>query len=111
LENETVLAMKPGSVIVDMAASTGGNCALTVNDSVTVTDNGVQIIGNSNLPSTMPQDASKMYGKNILNLLKLLISNEGVWNINLDDDIIKGCTITLNGALINERLKPAPVMA
>ena len=65
-------AMKNGSVIIDLAAATGGNTELTKNDE-TVDHNGVSIVGNSALASTMPSDASKLYGKNILNFLQLMI--------------------------------------
>jgi NAD(P) transhydrogenase subunit alpha len=80
----TVEAMKPGSVIVDLAASTGGNCELTKNN-----------------------DVSKMFGKNVLNLLKLMIDKEGNLHFNFDDDIVKGCCITHQGNVVNERVKEA----
>ena len=64
--------MKPGSVIVDLAAQTGGNCELTVADTITVTDNGVKIIGYTDLPSRLPTQSSQLYGTNTVNLLKLL---------------------------------------
>jgi NAD(P) transhydrogenase subunit alpha len=71
VEERTVRAMKPGSVIIDLAASSGGNCALSQPDQ-TIEVNGVRIVGVGNLASGMPQDASKMYGKNYLNFLKLI---------------------------------------
>src|SRR6185295_4797438 len=74
LMKATVEAMKPGSVIVDLAASTGGNCEVTKNNE-TIQYNGVTIIGDSNLASSIPADASKMFGKNIVNLLKIMIKN------------------------------------
>jgi NAD(P) transhydrogenase subunit alpha len=104
LPKEAVARMKPGSVIIDLAASTGGNCELT-KDNATVVEHGVTIIGESNYPSQMPADASKMFGKNILNFLELLISEEGVFNLNFDDDIIKGTCITHQGEIVNERVK------
>ena len=81
--------MRRGSVIVDLAASTGGNTPLTKNRE-TVYFNGVSIIGDSNLPATMPSDASKLYGKNILNFLQLIISKEGQLTVDVDDDLVKG---------------------
>ena len=101
---DTVVNMQPGSVIVDLAASTGGNCELTENDK-TVQKHGVTIIGNSNLPSSMPMDASKMFGKNIVNLLKLMIDKEGTFNLDWEDDIIANTCVTHDGNIISERVK------
>ena len=81
--------MRRGSVIVDLAASTGGNTPVT-KDRETVQYNGVNVIGDSNLPATMPSDASKLYGKNILNFLQLIITKEGTLNLEVDDDLVKG---------------------
>ena len=106
LPKEAVAAMKPGSVIIDLAASTGGNCELT-QDNKNVVEHGVTIIGQSNYPSLMPADASKMFGKNILNFLELLFNEEGEFKLNFDDDIIKGTCITHGGEIINERVKSA----
>ncbi len=88
----TVEAMKKGSVIVDLAASTGGNCELTQNDQV-VNHNGVTIIGNSNLSALMPQDASFLYSNNLVNFLNLIIV-DGAVNMDLENEIIKGSLIT-----------------
>lgn len=99
---ETLERMPAGSVVVDLAASTGGNCALTQNDK-TIVHKGVTIIGNSNLPSGMPADASRMFGKNILNFLKILIK-DGQTNINFEDDLIKGTCAVHAGEIINNRL-------
>ena len=101
---EMVESMKAGSVIVDLASSSGGNCECTV-DNQSVRQNGTLIIGNSNLPSTMPADASKVFGKNLLNFLKLMISADGQLNLNFEDDLIKGTCITHNGQVVNERVK------
>ena len=91
LLKETVMPMKPGSVIVDLAASTGGNCELTENDK-TIIVNGVNIIGKSDYPSEMPSDASKMFGCNIINLLKIMIDKDGNLDLNMQDEIINGTT-------------------
>jgi NAD(P) transhydrogenase subunit alpha len=103
IKKETVAEMRPGSVIIDLAASTGGNCELT-QDNSTVVSGGVKIIGNSYLTSKMSMDASKMFGKNIINFLKLIVDKEGNLNINLEDDIVKGTIITHQGEIINERV-------
>lgn len=100
----TVDNMKPGSVIVDLAASTGGNCELCRNNETVITPNGVTIIGNSNLPATMPSDASKMFGKNVMNFLKLMLK-DGQINLNFEDDILKGTCITYKKEVINTRVK------
>jgi NAD(P) transhydrogenase subunit alpha len=96
--------MRNGSVIIDLAAATGGNTPFTKNNQ-TVTFNGVRIIGDSNLPATMPADASKLYGKNILNFLQLIINKEGAINLNWDDDLVKGSCITHGGEIMHERVK------
>ena len=105
LITEPMLAsMKPGSVIIDIAAATGGNTPFTKNNE-TVVYKGATIIGNSNLPAGMPSDASKLYGKNIMNFLNLMIDKDGQWNLNWDDDLVKGTCITFNGNIVNDRVK------
>ena len=99
-----IQAMRNGSVIIDLASATGGNTPVTKNNE-TIIYNGVTIIGNSNLQSTMPGDASKLYGKNVLNFLQLIITKEGEINLNWEDDLVKGSCITHNGEIIHERLK------
>ncbi len=99
IKKETVEQMKAGSVIIDLAASTGGNCELTKNNE-TIINKGVKIIGNSNLAAEIPQDASKMFGINIYNFLELLIDKEGKLKLDLEDDIIKGTCITHKGEII-----------
>lgn len=97
-------AMKPGSVIIDLAAATGGNTPQTVNNA-TIVYNGVTIVGNSNLASGMPADASKLYGRNVLNFLQLIISKDGSLHLNFEDDIVKGTCVTHGGAVVNDRVK------
>lgn len=104
ITKEMIEGMKSGSVIIDIAASTGGNTELTKNNE-TVMHNGVSIIGSSFLPATMPSDASKLYGKNILNFLQLIIDKEGKINLNFEDDLVKGTCICHNSEVINERVK------
>jgi NAD(P) transhydrogenase subunit alpha len=103
ITEEMMSVMKNGSVIIDIAAATGGNTALTKNDE-TVNYNGVSIVGNSRLPGTMPSDASKLYGKNILNFLQLIINKEGMLNLNFDDDLVKGTCIAHDGKIMNEKV-------
>jgi NAD(P) transhydrogenase subunit alpha len=104
ITEEMIKAMRAGSVIIDIASATGGNTPLTKNNE-TVAYNGVSIVGNSNLPATMPTGASKMYGKNVLNFLQLITTKEGALNLNWEDDLVKGSCITHNGEIINGRLK------
>jgi NAD(P) transhydrogenase subunit alpha len=104
IKKETVDAMAPGSVIIDLAASTGGNCELTKNNE-TVIHHGVKIIGNSALPTDIPTDASKMFGKNVINFLKLIITKDGGLNLNWDDDIVKGTAVTHQSEIVHERIK------
>ena len=105
LTEAMIASLKNGSIIIDLAAATGGNTPLTKNNETIVTANGVTILGNSNLPSGMPFDASKMYGKNLLNFLQLIINKEAALNLNFEDDIVKGCCITNNGEVVNDRVK------
>lgn len=93
LTEPMIATMKNGSVIIDIAAATGGNTEVTKNDQ-TINYKGITIVGNSNLPSTMPYDASKMYGKNICNFLHLIIDKEGKLNLNLEDELVKGTLIS-----------------
>ena len=92
---DMIASMKGGSVIIDLASSTGGNTELT-KDNETIQAGNVTIIGNSNLASSVPADASKLYGKNISNFLALLINDKGDIDINLKDEIIKGACLTPN---------------
>jgi NAD(P) transhydrogenase subunit alpha len=103
ITEEMVKSMKNGSVIIDLAAATGGNTDFTKNDE-TVIINGVSIVGNSRLSGDMPSDASKLYGKNILNFLQLIIDKEGNLNLNFEDDLVKGTCITHAGEITNERV-------
>ncbi|PIF02190.1 MAG: NAD(P)(+) transhydrogenase (Re/Si-specific) subunit alpha [Draconibacterium sp.] len=104
IPKEAVDNMKPGSVIIDLAASTGGNCELTKNNEV-IDYKGVKIIGQSNYPAKKPVDASRMFGKNVLNFMKLIIDENGALNLNFEDDIVKGTCITHASEIYNERVK------
>lgn len=103
ITEETINKMKNGSVIIDLAAATGGNTAVTKNGEKIVY-NGISIIGDSALPSSMPYDASKVYGKNILNFIQLIISTSGDINLNFNDDLVAGTCITHNGKILNEKV-------
>ena len=91
--------MKPGSVIVDMAVEAGGNCALSELGK-TVVKHGVTIIGEANLPSLLPVNASELYARNIVALLTHLANKDG-FKWDMDEEITKGCLITHEGALIH----------
>jgi NAD(P) transhydrogenase subunit alpha len=95
-------AMAPGSVIVDLAAETGGNCELTELGK-TVVENGVRVIGPRNLPSEMPAPASQLYARNLENLLELIVGEDGAAHLDFEDDIIAAACITHGGEIRNER--------
>jgi len=105
VSTEMVRAMKPGSVVVDLAAETGGNAEPTEPGQVVVKD-GVTIDGTLNLPSQMPYHASLLYGNNVVNLLKHL-APEGNLALDFDDEITAGAAITHDGQVVNERVKEA----
>ncbi|OJU94315.1 MAG: NAD(P) transhydrogenase subunit alpha [Solirubrobacterales bacterium 67-14] len=98
-----VANMGPGSVILDLAAETGGNCELTKPGETVVTDNGVKVVGPRNLASELPGHASQLYAKNLENLLGLMITEEGGLTLNFEDDIIDAATITHEGEIRGER--------
>jgi NAD(P) transhydrogenase subunit alpha len=102
---EMVAQMKPGSVIVDLAAEQGGNCACT-EPGKDIVWNGVTIIGPINLPSSMPVHASQLYAKNLTSLLQLLVKDKAL-NIDFADDIIDAACITHAGEIRNQRVKDA----
>jgi NAD(P) transhydrogenase subunit alpha len=106
ITSQMISKMRRGSLIIDIAAATGGNTEYTKNNEKVVVD-GVSIIGNSALPATMPSDASKLYGKNVLNFLALIISKDGSLSLNFADDLVKGCCITHNKEIMHDRVKEA----
>jgi NAD(P) transhydrogenase subunit alpha len=99
---DAVRGMQPGSVIVDLAAESGGNCELTVAGE-TVVETGVKVVGPRNLPSRMPAPASQLYAKNLENLLGLLVSEEGELQLDFEDEIVAGACITHDGEIRSER--------
>ncbi|MCG7572336.1 Re/Si-specific NAD(P)(+) transhydrogenase subunit alpha [Phaeobacter sp. CNT1-3] len=97
---DMVEAMKPGSVIVDLAAEKGGNCKLTVADEKIVTDNGVTIIGYTDFPSRMAAQASSLYATNIRHMMAdLTPEKDGQINHDMEDDVIRGATVTFEGEI------------
>jgi NAD(P) transhydrogenase subunit alpha len=95
-----VASMTPGSVIVDLAAGGGGNCDLTQPGKVITTDNGVTVIGYTDMPARLPSQASQLYGNNLVNLLKLLCpEKDGQLAIDFEDPIMRGVTVTKDGAV------------
>lgn len=102
ISNAMLQSMRKGSIIIDLAASTGGNTEVTKNNE-TVDYNGVTVVGNSLLASTMPSDASKLYGKNVLNFMQLSIK-DGHWNHAQEDELIQGTCTVLNGKIVHEKL-------
>jgi NAD(P) transhydrogenase subunit alpha len=104
---DMVKSMKPGSVIVDLAVETGGNCELSEPGKV-VTKHGVKIVGHFNVPSRLAADASQLYARNVLNFLQLLIDKEsGSLVIDTDDEIIAGTLVARDGQVVHPALKPA----
>ena len=97
---DMVRDMRPGAVIVDLAAETGGNCELT-KPGETIFENGVSIIGPLNLPSSMPTHASQMYARNMLNFINHIV-RDGDIVIDTEDEITKGCLITHDGEIVHE---------
>lgn len=96
---DMVKAMRPGSVIIDLAAEQGGNCELTIADQEVVAHR-VTILGHTNLPSTMPLDASTLYARNVLELALLMLKG-GKLNVDLDDEIIQGTLLTHDGRIVH----------
>jgi NAD(P) transhydrogenase subunit alpha len=101
ITEEMVKSMKPGSVIVDIAAGkgpdgVGGNCPLSEADR-TVVKHGVTIVGETNLPALVAADASALYARNVLDFLKLIVTKEGALKIDLEDDIVAACRVSHDG--------------
>lgn len=104
ITEEMVKTMQPGSVIVDLAAETGGNCEITEANK-TVVKYGVNIVGTTNVASLLPVHASQLYSKNIENILSVFITKEGNLNIDLNDEIVKGALVTHNREVIHPAIK------
>lgn len=108
VSQEAVEAMKPGSVILDLAAAYGGNCTLTVADEV-VTHDGVQIIGHTNLPSTVPADASFLYARTVAAMINEFI-RDGVFQPNFEDEIFKSVCVCHDGKVLHDRISKHEVI-
>ena len=101
IDEAMVASMKPGSVVVDMAASNGGNVAGTVADTKVVTANGVTILGYTDLPGRLPTQASQLFGTNLVNLLKLVTpAKDGEMTLDLDDPVQRGMTVVRDGEVL-----------
>jgi H+-translocating NAD(P) transhydrogenase subunit alpha len=107
---EAVRGMSPGSVIVDLAGDSGGNCELT-RAGETVVEDGVKVIAPTNLPSQMATHASQLYAKNVENLLGLLVDDEGRLRLDFEDEIVAGACITHDGEIRNEPARNAAPIA
>jgi NAD(P) transhydrogenase subunit alpha len=103
---DAVRSMQPGSVIVDLAGESGGNCELS-QAGETVVENGVKVIAPLNLPSEMATHASQLYAKNVENLLRLIVSDEGALAVDFDDEVVAGACLTHEGQIKNERAREA----
>ena len=100
ITEEMIASMKSGSVIVDLAAAAGGNAALTVKDEVFETENGVKVIGYTDLPSRLPTQSSQLYATNLVNLMKLLCKDQdGTINIDFEDEVVRGATVVKEGEI------------
>ena len=97
--------MKRGSIIIDLAGSTGGNCELSQAD-VTVERDGVTIVAPTNLPATVPVHASQLYSRNVTSFLSLLIK-DGQLQIDMNDDVVGPSCVTHNGEVVNQRVAGA----
>jgi NAD(P) transhydrogenase subunit alpha len=106
ITRDMIPTMKPGSVIVDLAAETGGNVEGT-EAGKTVVISGVTIIGQLNVPSSMPFHASQMYSRNIASLLGLMLKKDGTFDLNIGDDVVKGTVITHGGQVVHEATQKA----
>jgi NAD(P) transhydrogenase subunit alpha len=106
-----VAAMRPGSVIVDLAVEQGGNCEGSALGTIVTTPNGVKIVGYANVPSRIAVDASQLYARNLLNFLALIIDKDSALKIDPADEIIKGTLLTRDGAVVHPGLAAAAPVA
>ena len=101
INEDTVKAMKPGSVIVDMAVEAGGNCPLSELDK-TVVKYDVHLVGVANIPGLVAADSSTLYARNLLNFFNLIVDEEGKLNLNREDEIIAGTMVCSDGSVISQ---------
>jgi NAD(P) transhydrogenase subunit alpha len=107
VSDEMVASMKPGSVIVDLAVETGGNCEGSVAGEIVVR-HGVRIVGHANVPSRVAVDASQLYAKNLLSLVQLIVGKDGALKIDREDEIVKGALLSIDGAIVHPNFVPPP---
>jgi NAD(P) transhydrogenase subunit alpha len=102
--------MRPGSVIVDLAVESGGNCEGSQIGQV-VERHGVKIVGHANVPSRVAVDASQLYAKNLLSFVSLIVQKDGTLRIDREDEIVKGSLLTLDGQVVHPNFAPPPAPA
>jgi NAD(P) transhydrogenase subunit alpha len=105
-----VASMKPGSVIVDLAVETGGNCEGSELAKIVV-KHGVKIVGYANVPSRLAVDASALYARNLAEFMKLIVQKDGTLKIDREDEILKGSVLTQDGQIVHQAFAPAPAAA
>lgn len=111
ITEEQVKTMKPGSVIIDLAAEQGGNCECTVPGEVVIR-HGVKIVGHTNVASRLPGDSSALFARNLFNFVQLLTDKgDKTLKINWDDDLVKGTCVTRDGAVVHPALAATPAAA
>jgi len=103
-------SMRPGSVIVDLAVETGGNCEGSVVREVVVR-HGVRVVGHANVPSRVAVDASQLYAKNLLSFVQLVVGKDGALKVDRDDEIVKGALLSIDGAVVHPNFLPPPPAA
>lgn len=108
ITEEMIMAMKPGSVVVDLAAEAGGNCVLTKPGELVVSSNGVTIIGYTDLPSRLPTQSSTLYSNNITKFLLSMAPVEKQFGVDLEDEVVRGSIVTHAGSILPPAPRPAP---
>ncbi len=104
VDKDMIAAMRPGSVLIDLAVERGGNVAGAKPGEIVTTKNGVHIVGHLNWPSRMAGDSSSLFARNLKNFLPLVTAEDGAYAPDWEDEIIKGCALTRDGAVVHERL-------
>ena len=110
VSDEMIASMRPGSVIVDLAVETGGNCEGSVVGEVVVR-HGVRVVGHANVPSRVAVDASQLYARNLLSFVQLVVGKDGALKIDRDDEIVKGALLAIDGAVVHPNFLPPPPAA
>ncbi|MFM8681363.1 MAG: Re/Si-specific NAD(P)(+) transhydrogenase subunit alpha [Alphaproteobacteria bacterium] len=110
VSDEMIAAMRPGSVIVDLAVETGGNCEGSVVGEV-VLRHGVRVVGHANVPSRVAVDASQLYARNLLSFVQLVVGKDGALKVDRDDEIVKGALLSIDGAVVHPNFLPPPPAA